>query len=147
MRHPSTRTWIWIALGVQLLGYVVDVVWHGLVSPGVEPATVGEMARHLGTAHLPLYVGTAGVVVATATALVRATRRGIALPIACVGAVVSAAAEAWHAASHLRLDTHSAPVAGMLSAVGFVVVVVAMSPSGWRGRRRAAATGDGRRAA
>jgi hypothetical protein len=31
-----------------------------------------------------------------------------------------------HAASHLRLDTHTAPVAGILSVVGFLVVVIAM---------------------
>jgi len=62
--------------------------------------------------------------------------------------VVSAGAEGWHAASHLRLDTHHAPVAGVLSFVGFLVVVVAMSLSSWAERRRAAAaTSDDRRVA
>ena len=148
MEHGSARTWIWIALGLQFVGYVFDAVWHGLVAPGVEPSTVAAMARHLVTVHLPLYVGATCVVVATVTALARATRRGIALPVACVGALVSAGAEAWHAASHLRRDTHHAPLAGALSFVGFLVVVVAMSLSSWAERRHAAAaTSDDRHAA
>jgi len=148
MRERSALTWIWIALGVQFAGYVFDAVWHGLIAPGVEPATVGAMIHHLATVHVPLYIGAACVVVATVAALARTPRRGIALPVASVGAVVSAGAEGWHAASHLRLDTHHAPVAGVLSFVGFLVVVVAMSLSSWAERRRAAAaTSDDRRVA
>ncbi len=147
MPYDSARMWIWIALVVQFLGYVFDVIWHGVVSPGVEPTTARAMAWHLATVHLPLYIGAAAVVASTLTALVRRKGGGIALRIACLGAVVSAAAEGWHAASHLRLDTHSAPVAGVLSFVGFLTVVVAMSASIWTERRRARATSDGRRAA
>jgi hypothetical protein len=112
MQDQSTRNWVWASLIVQFVGYVFDAVWHGLLNPGVEPTTVGEMARHLGTVHLPLYIGAASVLVATSGALLRQRRRSetdIALSIAVAGAVLSAAAEAWHAYSHLRLDTHSAP--------------------------------------
>jgi predicted membrane protein len=149
MQDRSARTWIWASLILQFFGYVFDIVWHGLLNPGVEPATVGEMVRHLSTVHLPLYIGAASVLVSTSSALLRQIRRsatGIALPIAVAGAVLSAA-EAWHAASHLRLDTHSAPVAGILSAIGFLVVVIAMAVSHGRQRRRAADTTDERRAA
>jgi hypothetical protein len=129
----------WIALILQFCGYVFDAAWHGLLHPGVEPATLAEMVRHLGTVHLPLYIGAASVLGSTAWALVDASRQsgpGIALPIAFGGALVSAGAEAWHAYSHLRLDTHSAPVAGILSVVGFLVVVVAMSLAAAARRRR-----------
>jgi hypothetical protein len=129
------RRWIWIAIAVQFGGYVVDVLWHGLLSRGIEPATVRDMTRHLATVHLPLYIGAVGVLVATARALFR-QRSTVSLWIAFGGAALSAGAEAWHAYSHLHLDTHTAPVAGMLSVVGFLVVVVAMALSGgWRWRR------------
>jgi hypothetical protein len=133
----AARRWIWVALTLQCVGYALDVAWHGLLNPGVEPKTVDEMLRHLGTVHLPLYLGAASVLVATANALMRQIKRstaGVALPIAFAGAVLSAAAEAWHASSHLRLDTHSAPIAGILSVVGFLVVVIAVSLSSGRWR-------------
>jgi len=148
-RLPA-RTWIWASLILKFLGYVLDVIWHGLLNPGVEPQTASEMARHLSTVHLPLYIGAASVLVTTSRALLRQVRRsasGIALPIAVAGAVLSATAEAWHASSHLRLDTHSAPVAGILSVIGFLVVVIAISLSSWFHRRGAEATTDERRAA
>lgn len=130
----SLRTWVWASIILQAVGYAIDVVWHGLLNPGVEPATVRDMARHLGTVHLPLYFGAASVLVSTGLALLRHVRRsthgGGALLLAFVGAVLSAGAEAWHAYSHLRLDTHHAPVAGTLSAVGYLVVVVTMWRSG-----------------
>jgi cytochrome bd-type quinol oxidase subunit 2 len=139
MSDHSARAWIWRALGLQLAGYVFDAVWHGLLSGGREPQTVAEMVHHLATVHLPLYVGAAGVLVATTSALVAHARRGaigVALPVAVIGAAVSAGAEAWHAFSHLQLDTHHAPVAGTLSFVGFLGVVVAMWWSRPRRRRR-----------
>jgi hypothetical protein len=145
MQDPPARKWIWASLILQFLGYILDATWHGLLNPGVEPQTAGEMARHLSTVHLPLYIGAASVLVATSRALLRQVKRsatGIALPIAFAGAALSAAAEAWHAYSHLRLDTHSAPVAGTLSFIGFVVVVIAMLLSGRIRRRRAAETTD-----
>jgi len=150
MQGRSARTWIWASLILQFLGYVLDATWHGLLNPGVEPQTPSEMARHLSTVHLPLYIGAASVLVSTARALLRQVRRsatGIGLPIAFAGAVLSATAEAWHAYSHLRLDTHSAPVAGILSVIGFLVVVIAMSLSSWFHRGRAEETADERRAA
>jgi hypothetical protein len=131
----SLSKWIWASIILQAVGYAIDVVWHGLLNPGVEPATVRDMARHLGTVHLPLYIGAASVLISTSLALLRHVRHwahGAAhLLLAFVGAVLSASAEAWHGYSHLHLDTHHAPVAGTLSAVGFLVVVVAM----WRSRR------------
>ena len=83
------------------------------------------MVRHLATVHLPLYVGVACVLVATLVALARSPGHavsGLALPIAVAGAVLSAGAEAWHGYSHLQMDTHTGPVAGTLSVVGFLVV-------------------------
>jgi hypothetical protein len=149
MQDRSARTWIWASLILQFVGYALDATWHGLLSPGVEPQTASEMARHLSTVHLPLYIGAASVLVSTSRALLRQVRRsatGIALPIAFAGAVLSATAEAGHAYSHLRLDTHSAPVAGILSVIGFLVVVIAMSLSSWFHRRHAETT-DERRSA
>ena len=137
MQDRSARRRIWASLILQFLGYVLDATWHGLLNPGVEPQTTGDMARHLSTVHLPLYIGATCALVATFRALLRQVKRsatGIALPIAFAGAVLSATAEAWHAYSHLRLDTHGAPVAGTLSVIGFLVVVIAMSLS--RGGQR-----------
>jgi hypothetical protein len=135
------RTWVRASLTVQFLGYVFDAVWHGLLNPGFEPQTTDQMVRHLSTVHLPLYLGAASVLASTCAALVRQVRRseaGIALPIAFVGSVVSAAAEAWHAASHLRLDTHGGPVAGTVSFIGFLVVVIAVWWARGAPRRRPA---------
>jgi len=101
---------------------------------------MGAMVRHLGTVHLPLYIGAVSVLVSTSRALLRQIRRsatGSALPVAVAGAMLSTAAEAWHAYAHLRLDTHSAPIAGVLSVIGFLVVVIAMALS--RGGQRRAA--------
>lgn len=142
--------WIWAALALQLIGYVFDIVWHALLRPGAEPATFGEMARHLASVHLPLYVGAAMVLISTTVELLRRRRRrplGNALPIAVTGAVVSCGAEAWHALSHLRLDTHAAPVAGVLSVIGFLVVVGAMVVDVRAAARRNADTARARRAA
>jgi len=142
--------WVWASVIVQAFGYAFDAVWHGVLHPGAEPTTVNDMLRHLGTVHLPLYVGALNLLAATLAALVRERRRspaGLALPIAFLGAVISVAAEGWHAYSHLRLDTHSGPIAGTLSFVGFAIVVVAMSVFARRRRRQRAATAHTRRAA
>jgi len=140
MGDRSARRWVWASLILQALGYGFDAVWHGLLHPGVEPTTMGAMVRHLGTVHLPLYIGAVSVLVSTSRALLRQSRRAapsLALPIAVAGAMLSAAAEAWHAYAHLHLDTHSAPIAGVLSVIGFLVVIIAMALS--RGARRRAA--------
>ena len=134
----STRSWIWAAIIVQGLGYLFDIFWHGALNPGREPATVAEMVRHLATVHLPLYVGALLVLATTAwvvTGHARSGRPGRGPYVALAGAVVSAGSEAWHAAEHLQLDTHTAPVAGILSAVGYLIVVGAMALSGRRDRR------------
>jgi len=150
MTDRSARRWIWAALALQALGYGYDILWHAFLNPGVEPSTVAEMTRHLGTVHLPLYLGAACVLAATAVALEHRTRyapAGRALPIALAGAGLSAFAEAWHATSHLGLDTHHAPVFGIMSAAGFLVVVGAMVLSRERVRRRTAGAGRTRRRA
>jgi hypothetical protein len=150
MEDRSAWTWIWGSLGLQLLGYVFDAAWHGLLNPGTEPQTFGEMVWHLGTVHLLLYVGAASVLVSTSAALVRRPGRGpigVALPVAVAGAWLSAGAEAWHAYVHLSLDTHSAPIAGMLSFIGFLAAVLAMASARWARRRRASETSSRRRAA
>src|SRR5687768_16637072 len=98
MEDRMARTWIRASLILQFFGYVFDAVWHGLLKPGVEPTTVGDMVRHLSTVHLPLYVGAASVLISTSRTLLRQMRRsvtGIALPIAFAGSVLSAGAEAW----------------------------------------------------
>lgn len=129
MGNASARTWIWASIILQFSGYVFDAIWHGLLNPGREPTTVGEMVRHLGTVHLPLYIGAASVLASTSIAVVRQSRRstiGLVPVVAVAGAALSAGAEVWHAYSHLQLDTHTAPVAGILSVVGFLVVVTAL---------------------
>ena len=154
----SDRLWIWAALTLQLLGYAVDVVWHGLVNPGVEPTTVSEMARHLLTVHALLYLGAACVLLAILRAVAhRARRSGVpvaphaagagALVVALGGALLSAGAEAWHEYAHLQLDTHKAPIAGGLSLVGYLVAVGAAIVEGRRAGRRGSETLSRRRAA
>src|SRR4029453_6163674 len=105
MADRSARRWVWVSLILQAFGYVFDAIWHGLLHPGVEPTTLSEMVRHLGTVHLPLYIGAASVLVSTTRALLRQIRlsaTGLALPIAVAGAALSTAAEAWHACAHLH---------------------------------------------
>src|SRR5262245_60439821 len=138
MRDQTARTWVWVAIVVQFLGYVFDVLWHGVLRPGVDPTTVREMTHHLLSVHLPLYIGALAVLVTMSVALSR--RRaggGITFPVAWAGSVISTSAEAWHAWSHLQMDTRHAPIAGMLSALGFLLVVIGMAVS--RRRQR----GDG----
>ena len=92
MQHSRVpRKWIWLAVLVYVSGLAYDVVWHGVLGPGFEARTVAEMARHLGTVHLPIYVGVVSVLLTTVWALVtdaRQSRVGVALPVACGGAYV-----------------------------------------------------------
>ena len=154
----SDRLWIWTGLGVQLVGYVVDAAWHGLVSPGAEPTTTRDVMRHLMTVHAPLYIGAVFVLFAILRALAHRMNRS-SLPAtpyalaagplvaALAGAALSVGAEAWHAYSHLHLDTHSAPVAGVLSLVGYLVALGATIVVGARARRRESDSFTRRRAA
>ena len=116
MQDVSARTWVWASVSLQFLGYVLDAVWHGLLNPGVEPTTVEEMVRHLGTVHLPLYIGAASVPVSTSRALLRARtsqRASAYLPSPGRGHVASAFASDSHCGSWKRSITSSsvAPVA------------------------------------
>jgi len=138
MRSRQARTLIWVALGVQLAGVIVDIVWHAAHSD-FQARTVEQMAVHLGTIHIPIYVGVLCVLLATSWALVDQARRppiGTAFPAAFVGALVSTIGETWHAYMHLQLDTHRAPIAGIVSFVGFLIVAVAMWVGGRRDRRK-----------
>src|SRR5262249_46283429 len=128
----SHRLWIWAALGLKLLAYVVDFAWHGLASPGAEPATRSDMIRHLITVHAPLYIGAACVLITILRAMVHragqsatpAAPHALAigpLAVALAGAVISVSAEAWHAWSHVHLDTHHAPLAGGVLLAGYLV--------------------------
>ncbi len=99
MWHRRTpRTWIWASLLVQLGGLTFDAAWRGRLNPGFKAVTVGQMVAHLGTVHLPIYVGVVSVLLSTTWALFDRMRRstvGVALPVAFAGALVSTAGEAW----------------------------------------------------
>src|SRR2546426_9644932 len=123
------RGWIWAALALQALGLAFDGVWHGLRRPGVEPTTFAEMIVHLGTVHLPLYLGVLSVVTTSGWAFVE-RRSGSA--VAFAGALLSMAAGAWHASIHLRLSTRGGPTAEGGATIGLLVVVIAV----WVGRRQ-----------
>ena len=145
MRTARTaRVLIWAALALQLAGLAWDGVWHGLLNPGVEPGTFPDMLVHLGTVHLVLYLGVLSVLITTGWALVE-RRRGTALAFA--GALLSTAAEAWHASIHLRLSTRGGPIAEGVAMIGFIVVVIAVWVGGRQERRRSASARAARRAA
>ena len=130
MRDARTaRAWIWAALCLQLVGLAFDAVWHGLLRPGVEPTTFADMLVHLGTVHLPLYLGVLSVLVATAWALAE-RRRGST--VAFAGATLATVGEASHAFLHLRLSTHGGPLAESVAVIGFLVVGGA---AWWGGRQ------------
>jgi len=114
-----------------------------LLRPGVEPKTFTEMLVHLVTVHLLLYLGVLGVLITTGWAFIERRRGSL---IAFAGALLSAAAEAWHASIHLRLNTRGGPIAEGVAMIGFVVVVVAVWIYG-RQDRRLAVPGKARRAA
>jgi hypothetical protein len=137
----STRKWIWLAVLVQVAGLAFDAVWHGLIEPGFEAVTFAEMARHLATVHLPIYIGAVSVLVSIVWALVADARRsavGVALPVAGAGSMLAVAGEAWHAYTHLQLSTHGGPIAAGTSFLGLLVVVGAL----WLERRRGPAAED-----
>ena len=137
MKHP--RSWIWLGLVVQWLGFAYDIVWHGFIRPDFEATTVRGMVHHLGTVHVPLYLGVALTFLAAGWALIDHVQHGahgIGIPIAFAGAVVQVAAEIWHASSHLQMSTHLAPLAGSLSFLGMLIVLTALILGG-RAERRA----------
>jgi hypothetical protein len=140
MSSSGPRMWIWAALTVQLFGLVFDAVWHGLLNPDFEAATISQMVTHLSTVHLPIYIGVLSVLVSTAWALVDQMRRskiGVALPVAFSGAIISTAGEIWHAYTHLQLSTHSGPIAGTISFFGLIVVISALWLAARHDRRAA----------
>ncbi len=138
MKPETPRFWIWAFVIIQLVGLAIDALWHGLLHPGFEPQTFGEMVRHLVAVHLPLYIGVVGLLVSTAWALLAQARQsGITLAplLAAAGAAVQTAGEAWHAYAHLEMRPNPIP-----EAVGFggpVVAIIATYASG-RGAQHAA---------
>jgi hypothetical protein len=148
-RRKKSRMMIWTALGIQFGGQIIDVIWHAL-HPNFKPITTEEMLVHLGTVHIPIYVGVLCVLLATAWALIDQARRppvGATFSIAFVGALISTAGEAWHAYKHLQLDTHGGPLAAGIAFLGFLIVAAALWIGGRRDRRRAVDEVDDRRAA
>lgn len=129
MAHRRTlRGLIWASLTLQLAGLVFDIFWHA-ANAGFEATTRHEMLAHLSTVHLPIYLGVLCVVVTTTLTLLRQVAQGedgAALPIAVLGALISAAGESWHAYRHMQLSTHGGPLAASISLLGFIVVVAAL---------------------
>jgi hypothetical protein len=131
MKLETPRFWIWAFVIVQLVGLAVDALWHGLLHPGFEPQTSGEMIGHLVTVHLPLYIGVTGLLISTAwAALAHARRSGISrAPLLAVGgAVVQTVGEAWHAYSHLAMRPN--PIPEIVGFAGLVIAVIATFTSG-----------------
>ena len=127
MNRADPRTWIWIFVVVQVAGLAFDALWHGVLRREFEGESFGEMARHLMTVHLPLYIGVLGLLVSAAWALVARVKRskaGIALPLAVAGAIVQTIGEAWHAYAHLELRPN--PLPELLGFIGLLVVIAAM---------------------
>src|SRR2546427_9394755 len=100
------RGWIWAALALQAVGLAFDGVWHGLIRPGVEPTTFAEMIVHLGTVHLPLYLGVLSVVITSGWAFVE-RRSGSAVRFP--GALLATAAGALAASIYFRLSPRGGP--------------------------------------
>ena len=130
------RTNIWAAVTVEIIGLAIDALWHGVLAAEVEPQTRVEMARHLASVHLVLYVGIAALFVATAWALVDQVWNGgagVAPAIAFAGATMQVIGEIWHATSHLHLQPYPTPeLAGF---VGLALAMVATAVAGRRARR------------
>jgi len=116
---------------VELLGLGVDAVWHGQLHPEFEGTTTRtEMARHLLSVHLLLYLGVLALLVSTLAALIaraRAGSVGIAVPVMVAGAAAQTIGEVWHAWSHLEMRPNPAPE--LMGFVGLAVVVVALLAS------------------
>ena len=127
MALGTIRRLIWASVIVQLLGLAVDALWHGLLHPEFEGTARAEMARHLLSVHLLLYLGVLALLVSTLMALVaraRAGRVGIAVPVMVAGAFAQTIGEAWHAWSHLEMRPNPTPE--LLGFLGLAAVVVAL---------------------
>jgi len=135
-RQQRGRSCIWAAVIVEIIGLTIDALWHGVVSPDVEPRTHAEMVRHLATVHLVLYVGVAMLFVSTVWALIEQARRGsigVALPVAVVGAAMQLGGEVWHAYSHLQSRPNSLPELAGFVGLGAVIAATVASARSARG--------------
>jgi hypothetical protein len=118
---------MWVSVAVQVVGLVIDALWHGVLMAGDEPSTTREMAVHLATVHLALYLGVIGLFASSAWALIEQGARdpgGRGRLVAFAGAVIQAVAETWHAAGHLLLRPNPVPEA--FAFVGLVIVIAAL---------------------
>ena len=125
MWQRATRG-VYLSIAVQVAGFVIDALWHGVLSHDAEPATTADMAIHLATIHLVFYVGVLGLFASVVRALIdhgMPHPGGGALTVAFVGAVVQVAGETWHAVSHLRL--RGTPTPEFVAYGGLVVAVAA----------------------
>jgi hypothetical protein len=109
-------------------------LWHGLLNPGFEATSLGEMAVHLLTVHLPLYVGVVGLFAAIMAALVR-DRHGTGLWVALGGSAIQVVGEGWHAWTHPALAPDPV-VPAMLGLGGFAAAIIALGLE-WHRRHRA----------
>jgi hypothetical protein len=143
MTRNNPRAWVWFFVIVEVVGLAVDALWHGVLHGEFEAGTLSEMARHLATVHLPLYIGVLGLLGATTWAFVARVRRskvGVALPLAMTGAVVQTVGEAWHAYSHLAL--RPTPLPELFGFVGLLMVIACMLGSRRGEGERRAKTGS-----
>src|SRR5437879_12030049 len=108
MKPETPRFWVWAFVIVQLVGLGIDAVWHGLLHPGFEPETLGEMVRHLAAVHLPLYVGVGGA--ARLYGLGRPRRREAIRdqPRASSGVGGGCRADGWRGVARLFASRHAA---------------------------------------
>lgn len=131
----SSRSLIWLAVAIQLLAFLWEALWHGLLNPAFEhKVTVAEMRRHLLTVHIPFYVGILALLLATGWALLERARRretGPWIPIAFGAALGQFVGQVWDAWAHLRLS-HGGPIAWTLMMLGLVGVPIAL----WLDSRR-----------
>ena len=127
-----------LSIGVQVAGFVIDAIWHGILSGGAEPATTAGMAIHLATIHLVFYIGVLGLFASLLRLFLDHGPRGLgggALMVAFAGSVVQVIGETWHAVSHLRL--RATPTPELVAYGGLVVAVAAFLVA-----RRATHTGS-----
>jgi hypothetical protein len=129
MRLPGPLSLIRAALVFQVLAFIWEGLWHGVLNPAFEAAaTVDDMRHHLVTVHIPFYASILGLLLATGWALAMQAKRrraGLLLPIAFAAVVGQAVGQAWDVWGHLRLSS-GGPIAWALMALAPLVVLVAL---------------------
>ena len=150
MFTPPGSAWrlIGAALVLQLVAFVWEGLWHGLLNPEFERApTVEAMRHHLATVHIPFYISIVALLLATGWALRLQLARagsGLAVPVAFAAAIGQAVGQAWDAWGHLRLSS-GGPIAWSLIALGPVAALWALVAESRRERRQRGGIGRRRR--